>query len=301
MNPCKRAIILSSAVAIIMCIGKSIAYVLTGSVAVLSDAAESVVHLITTAISAFSFYYAERPPDEDHPYGHEKIVYFSAAVEGAVIFSTAIGICWLALQSLWQGSEMSDLGPGLTIIALLAAVNAVLGKHLLKTGKEHCHIVLQANGQHLLSDMWTSIAVVLGVTTAKITGLTWLDPIIGMAIAVHILWASLTLLGTSFNGLMEKCRPETQTRIENILNATIEKEWIRNYHLLKHRYVNNRIWIDVHLEFPQDISLKDAHTKASLVEMHLKEHFQKEKVWITTHLEPEGHASVHPKGHFEFT
>ena len=292
---------ITAVVAFLMCVGKCVAYWLTPTAAVFSDAAESAVHLLATGISAFSLWYAERPPDHNHPYGHAKIVYFSAALEGVVIFSAALSIAWMAMNAWSTGALPEQLSYGLIILLVLAAVNGYLGYYLCRTGKDNGHLVLCSHGQHLLADMWTSLGVVVGVVVARLTGFLWLDPLVAVLVAGHILWTSLQLLTTSFHGLMERSCPETQELLQEKLDDAVRQTRLVGFHQLKHRYVNNQLWVEVHLEFQPELSIKEAHDDTSQIEMELAKVFSGRKIWITTHLEPEGHAAAHPQGHFEFS
>lgn len=299
-NPQTLAMSLSVAAAFIMLIGKLAAYALTKSTAIFSDAAESVVHLFATAIAASSLWYSRQPADEDHPYGHGKIAYFSAAGEAIVIFFASLSILFFATEALVNARELNDLDTGIIILVFLGLVNLALGAFLVHVGKRYNSLVLLANGKHVLTDMWTSLGVVAGVGVVYLTGCKWLDPIIAILVGLNIMWTACRLLFKSYEGLMEKADKKDDTRLKQVLNQAVEKEWIVSYHQLRHRKVNDRLWVEFHAEFKGDISLKQAHEQTCLVEMSIKKAFPKDKLYITSHLEPEEHLECHPQGHPEF-
>jgi len=282
----------SLAVAVLMLAGKLTAYHITGSTAILSDALESVIHLFATGIAAFGLWYAAQPPDPAHPYGHGKIAYFSSAFEGVLILVAAVAIVALAVQALVAGPELEQLGVGLAITAALAAVNAALGGWLIHVGRKHNAIVLVANGQHVLTDMWTSLGVLVGVGLVWATGLVWLDPLVAIAVGLNILWTSGRLLARSYDGLMEKADAEATGRIAGVLDRAVGHKEISGWHQLRHRRVNDHVWVEVHLLFPSALSITEAHRHATAVEAEIRALFPKDRVSVTSHLEPESHE--HP-------
>lgn len=284
----------------VMLLGKWIAYLITDSTAIFSDAAESVIHIFAIGIASFSLWYSEQPEDEDHPYGHSKIVYFSAAGEGILIFLAAVSIIFVAIQALVTGSVPNDLDIGIIILAFLSLINLLLGTYLVWTGKKTNSLVLIANGKHILADMWTSLGVVIGVSVVYYTGFEWLDPVIAMMVGMNIIVTSAKLLKTSFSGLMDQVDPSSQQKIIGSLEESIQKGWIEGFHQLRHRYVNDRLWIEIHLTFPETMPILEVHEKTCKVEIAIEELFPKNQVWITTHMEPAGdQCCLHPDNHFE--
>jgi len=179
----KIAMTSSLVVAVFMLVGKCTAYSITGSAAILSDAAESVIHIIATSLAGFSLWYSMRPADANHPYGHGKIAYFSAGFEGALILVASFAVIGVGIDGLIRGVELRRLDVGLGITAALALVNLGLGFFLVRTGKKTNQLILIANGKHVLTDMWTSAGVVLGVGLVYLTGITWLDPLMAVIVA----------------------------------------------------------------------------------------------------------------------
>ena len=282
----------SLGIAVLMLVGKLAAYFITGSTAILSDALESVIHLFATGIAAVSLWYAAQPPDPNHPYGHGKIAYFSTAFEGMLIAVAALGIIAASVQALVAGPELEQLGVGLLITAALAAVNAVLGFALIRIGKKHNAVVLVANGHHVLTDMWTSLGVLVGVGLVWLTGVEWLDPVVALLVGANIIWTAFRLLIQSYQGLMEKVDVEETVGIVERLNAAKAEGQMSGWHQLRHRRVNDQVWVEVHLLFPPDLTLTAAHARATQIETEIDALFPKDAVLVTSHLEPDTHE--HP-------
>lgn len=284
----------SLGIAVLMLVGKLAAFFITGSTAILSDALESVVHLFATGFAAVSLWYAAQPPDPAHPYGHGKIAYFSSAFEGVLIAIAAVGIIVTAVEALITGPELQRLGLGLLITAVLAAVNAVLGLALIRVGKRHNALVLVANGHHVLTDMWTSLGVLVGVGLVWWTGVLWLDPVVALIVGANIIWTALRLMRQSYEGLMEKADAEETGQIVEKLDAAKGEGRISGWHQLRHRRVNDQVWVEVHLLFPPALSLTEAHARATAIETEVGALFPQDGVLVTSHLEPDTHEHPHP-------
>jgi cation diffusion facilitator family transporter len=192
-----------------------------------------------------------------------------------------------------------ELGWGLAITGVLALVNLALGLFLIHVGRTNNALVLVANGQHVLTDMWTSVGVLVGVGVVWVTGLVWLDPVVAMLAALNILKAASELLRDAYHGLMERADPEDTARIVQELQRAIDAGRIRSFHQLRHRRVNDQVWIELHLLFPGDASITQAHDAASRVEADLRALFPLDQVAVISHLEPADaeHEAVHPGGH----
>lgn len=290
----QRPVMMASLViAFLMLGGKTYAWVITGSAAILSDALESVVHLFATGFAAFSLWYSTQPADEQHPYGHGKVAYFSSGFEGALITIAALSIMFTAIQDIIRGPQIEQIGVGLLITGGLALVNLGLGWALVHTGKKHNSIVLRANGHHVLTDMWTSAGVIVGLFLVKWTGIVMLDPIVAIILALNIMWTAGKLMKDSWNGLMETADPEETRMIVDLLDEALEKDVIQGYHQLRHRRVHNRVWVEVHLLFPAGMSITHAHDESHRVEDALHKLFPKDRLILTAHLEPEHHDDAH--------
>ncbi len=291
----RRAMRASMVVAVLMLVGKLWAYFITGSTAILSDALESVVHLGATAMAGFSLWYAARPPDKQHPYGHGKIAYFSSGFEGAMILLAAVFILIEGARALIVGPELQQLGTGLLITAGLGLINLFLGLYLVRVGKSTNALVLVANGHHVLTDMWTSLGVLVGVGLVYITNLVWLDPVVAILLGLNIMWTAFGLIRTAYRGLMESVNPNETEKVLDALDLAKEEGSIDGYHQLRHRRVNDQVWIEAHFIMPDNLSLEEAHRRATLVESVLDDLFEDDIVQVTSHLEPATHD--HPEEH----
>ena len=290
---------LSLGVSVLMLVGKLAATALTGSTAILSDAAESVIHLFATGFAGFSLWYAATPPDPDHPYGHGKIAYFASAVEGTLIFIAAIVIAGMAVRDFIAGPELRQLDTGLLLLGGLTVVNLALGWYLVRTGRRTNSLVLVSNGQHVLTDMWTSLGVIVGVGLVWATGVTWLDPAVGLLVAANILWTASRLLRRSIYGLMDEADPDaTQALLDELTEAKADGT-IAEYHQVRHRRSGDQVWVEYHLMFPGDMSIRAAHARSHEVEDRVDALFPDDEVHVTAHLEPRRHDEAHPDGHRE--
>lgn len=295
----RRAMVLSLVVSFLMLLGKGIAAFLTGSTAILSDAAESVIHLFATGFAGFSLWYAATPPDPDHPYGHGKIAYFASAVEGALILMAALVIGWMAVRDFLVGPDLRQLDVGLYLLGTLTAINLALGWYLVRTGRRTNSLVLVSNGQHVMTDMWTSLGVIVGVGLVWVTGIRWLDPVVGLLVAANIFWTATNLLRRSVYGLMDEADPEaTQALLDKLTEAKADGT-IAEYHQVRHRRSGDQVWVEYHLMFPGNMSIREAHARSHDVEDRVDALFPDDDVHVTAHLEPRRHDEAHPDGHRE--
>jgi len=283
---------LSLLVGVLMLVMKLGAYLITGSAAILSDAAESVVHIVAVGFAFYSLRLSHKPADDDHHYGHEKIAFFSAGFEGSMIVIAAVYIIFEATRKWLGGLQLDNLGLGTAITAIAAAINAGLGTYLLRLGKHKKSLVLEANGKHVLTDCWTSVGVLVGLGLAITTGwLPW-DPIFAILVAVNILYSGIGLIRTSLGGLMDRAIPEIQTQLVEILDRETHSRNIV-YHDLRHRCLGDLHSVELHLLFPKDTSVQEAHRTATVIERIIEESLEP-GARVTTHLEAiEDHADVH--------
>jgi cation diffusion facilitator family transporter len=288
----KTAIGISMAVGFLMLAGKGYAYFITGSAAILSDAAESVVHVVAVSFAAFSLWLSLRPADESHPYGHEKISFFSAGTEGAMIVIAAIYIIYEAAHKWLHGLYLENLGEGTMFTAAAMVINAALGGYLVWQGKKHKSLILIANGKHVLTDSWTSLGVIVGLILVMLTGWLPFDPILAILVALNILWSGGKLIRQSIGGLMDEQDP----KMEEILKRALDEETVKRgveYHGLRSRNTGGSIWIDVHFLFPKAMTIEAAHWRATEIEGAIKARMPV-PVRFTTHLEPiEQHDETH--------
>lgn len=277
---------------------KVFAYAITDSAAILSDAAESVVHVMAVSFAAYSLALSHKPADRSHHYGHDKITFFSAGVEGAMIVLAAFSIMFVAVQKWVTGLELERLGWGVLLVALAALLNGALGGYLVWIGKRHKTLILVANGMHVLTDCWTSLGVLAGLGLVMLTGWLHFDPIVAFLVAANILWSGGKLVRQSVSGLMDEVEPEIEARLRGLLEEVTFEHGIR-YHGLRLRSSGRTLWVELHLLFPRGIPLEAAHETATRLEERLRGEFER-RVEVITHLETlEDHERVHAEPHHE--
>lgn len=288
-----RAMRLSLWIGFLMLVIKVGAYLLTGSTAILGDAAESVVHVGAVMFAAFSVWLAEKPADENHRYGHSKIAFFSAGTEGGLIVLAAVFIIWQSVRVWLSGAHPANVDKGVLLTISTIIINGVLGWYLISTGKGSNSLILVSNGKHVLTDSWTSLGAIVGLALVRFTGWPGWDPICGLIMAANIIVSGFGLLQQSISGLMDVASPELHRRLNEVLKRETERHGI-SFHALRHRDSGHAHWVDVHLLFTDDISLKQAHRVATEIERAVSDAMDR-RVIITTHLECEGdHDAMHP-------
>ena len=281
----------SLATGLLMFAGKAGAWWFSGSAAILSDAAESVMHVMAVAFAAFSLWLSLRPATERYPYGFERVSFFSAGFEGAMIVFAAVTIMAAAIANWIRGIEIQNIGAGTLVIAAAGAVNGGLGSYLIRTGRRANSLILVANGKHVLTDCWTSVGVVGGLVLVMVTGWKPLDPICALAVAVNILVSGGRLMRESVAGLMDYSDPKLTNQIRGKL-----EEFGLQFHDLRCRHTGRRILVQVHLLFPGHVPIGEAHRRATELEDRLADALAF-PVEATTHLEAvEDHAQVHASG-----
>ena len=248
----------SLAVGVLVFAGKLAAWWATGSAAVLSDALESVVNVAAAALLLYSLVVAARPADRDHPYGHGKVEYFSAGVEGTLIGVAALVILFEAVAALIAGPRIRNLDAGLVIVALLTGLNALLGAYLVRAGRSLNSVALVADGRHVLTDVWTSVGVVLGLGAVRITGWVVLDPLVAIAVAFNILHTGWRLLRTAVGGLMDEADEDLLERVAAALEKEREPSWI-DVHGLRTFGSGALRHTDLHLAVPRYFDAERLH------------------------------------------
>jgi cation diffusion facilitator family transporter len=293
----RSAMKLSLAFGVLMLAGKTAAFLLTGSPAIYSDAAESVVHIFAVGFAGFSLWLSQKPADENHLFGHERISFFSAGFEGALIGLAAVTIIATVVREWQAGLQMRQLSAGAAIVAAAAIINALLGWYLVRTGRRTRSMILEANGVHILTDSWTSFGVVGGLCLVLITGWKPFDPLAAIGVALNILWSGGRLIWRSVSGLMDWADPATGRQLRARMDAVCTEMGIQ-YHGVRFRSTGHRIVVVVHLLFPQKITLGEAHRRATEVERRLAEGLDF-PVEVITHLEAlEDHREIHGEGDY---
>jgi cation diffusion facilitator family transporter len=259
---------LSAAVAVGTIGLKTSAWWLTGSVGLLSDALESLVNLAGALFALLMVTVAAQPPDASHPYGHHKAEYFSGGFEGVLILVAALGIIWAALHRLFIPQPLAELGLGLALSVVSTVINAVLAWAMMRKGREQRSVALEADARHLLTDVWTSIGVVVGLTAVRVTGWVWLDPLIAIAVAANIAHEGVLLVGIAAEGLMDHALEDSVCRdIERTL-AGFEHPAIRFDHVTTRR-AGRRRFVDLHMHMPAQWTLGRAAALRGTVEQAL--------------------------------
>lgn len=290
------AIRISLIVGVLMLAGKWAAYAITGSAAILSDATESVIHIIAVAFAAFSMRLSQKPANQRFGYGYERISFFSAGFEGAMIVAAAVSIIYAAVQKWRHGLQIDDLGSGLLITFGASVANALLGWYLMATGRKTNSMILEANGKHVLTDSWTSFGVVGGLLLVLWTGWKPFDPLLAIAVAVNILWSGFVLIRASVGGLMDYADPRLAAELRRHMDELCREQNV-HYHALRFRDTGVRLIVEAHLLFPYGTRLGDAHQAATRLEEGLPQRLGRD-VELITHLEAlEDHGQVHAKGH----
>lgn len=258
----------SVAVAVITITLKTLAWYLTDSVGLLSDAMESFVNLASAIFALMMVTIAQRPADEDHPYGHHKAEYFSSGFEGILIVGVSIGIVWAAVSRLLAPQPLQDLGWGLALSVLSSALNGLLAWVMFSAAKVHRSIALEADARHLVTDVWTSVGVVLGLAGMALTGWLWLDAVAAIGVALNILWEGGHLMWRSSQGLMDEAvEPEVLREIQKTL-ADFDHHTIRFDHVSTRRSGQRR-FVDLHMHMPASWSLGRAAAVRTSVEQAL--------------------------------
>ena len=262
---------------------KAVAYRLTGSVGLLSDAIESLVNLVGGIMALAMLTVAARPADEDHPYGHSKAEYFSSGVEGSLILLAAVSIGYAAVGRLIAPKPLEQIGLGLAVSVLASLVNLVVALLLLRVGRKRNSITLEANAQHLLTDVWTSVGVVAGVGAVALTGWQRLDPIVALVVAANIIWTGVGIVRRSTAGLMDSAlSAEDQAAVQRVLQT--HQEGGVQFHKLQTRQAGARKFVSVHVLVPGGWTVHRGHQLAGHIASDIRQALPEASV--ITHLEP---------------
>ena len=274
---------LSIAAALTTIVMKSVAYLLTGSVSLLSDAIESVVNLMGALMALSMLIIAARPPDKDHTFGHSKAEYFSSIVEGILILGAAVVISFTAIDRIIHPQVLEQMSFGLIVSTGASIVNFIVARILMKAGKKYNSITLEADSQHLMTDVWTSVGVIGGLVVVAATGWSLLDSIMALLVALNIIWTGINLVRRSVDGLMDVALPRPEQIIVETVMAKYRSKNVE-FHALRTRQAASRRFLSVHMLVPGNWSVHDAH--------HIAEDFEGDirtelgDAVISTHLEP---------------
>lgn len=285
---------LSIAAAVTTILLKGVAWWLTGSVGLLSDALESFVNLAGALMALAMLSLAASPADDKHAYGHGKAEYFSSAFEGFLILLAAVSIAYTAIDRFLHPQEIEAVGVGLLVSVVASLINLFAARELLKAGRAHNSITLEADAKHLMTDVWTSVGVIIGVGLVWLSGWLWLDPLIALVVAANIVWTGWHLMSRSASGLMDESIPEDQiAAIETVL-AKYREQGL-DFHALRTRQAGRQAFISLHVLVPGEWTVQRGHDVVEDIETDIRVVVPFSH--LTTHLEPiEDPASHNDKG-----
>jgi cation diffusion facilitator family transporter len=249
---------------------KGAAYFLTGSVGLLSDALESLVNLVAAMGALVALTVVEREPSEEHAFGYEKAEYFASGLEGALILVAAVSIIAAAVPRLLSPGQIEEVGLGLAVSAFASLINLGVGWRLLQAGREYRSITLEADARHLLTDVWTSAGVIVGVAAVAITGWGWLDPVVALLVAANIVWTGVSLLRRSALSLLDRALPvEERATIQTVLAGYAHEQGIQ-WHALRTQQAGRRRFVSVHILVPGQWTVHRGHQLLERIEADLR-------------------------------
>lgn len=283
------AVGISVGVGIVLLAIKFVAYYLTGSTAIFSDAVESIVNVLASLVALWALAVAHTPPDHNHPYGHGKVEFVSAGFEGGMILLAAVFVFVSTVDTVFfHELQPQRIGLGLLLIIVAMAINGAVGLLLVRVGKRQGSLTLEADGYHLLSDAFTSVAVLVGLGIVKLTGFVWADPIVAVGIAVYIAVVGLKLVRKSFGGLMDAQDVADEKALLDLLQSHVgdagKEPRICSFHKLRHRHSGRYHWVDFHVMVPATLNVADGHRIASQIEYEMETLLGEGNA--TAHIEP---------------
>lgn len=288
----KKALQISLLVSLISLCIKASGFYLTESTTALSDALESVIHILAVSFVYYGFLLSVKPADEKHLYGHERVEFLSVGIEGAVIIIAGITIIYQSVDHYLFGHSIANLDSGIILMSVAGGINFILGRYLVKVGREENNMMVVSNGKHTLTDVWTSIGVVATLAIIRFTEWFILDAIVGFLLALYIMYEGFKLLKYSVDGLMDSKNPEVHQAILSVLEDDLPGS-MNNYHHLRHRTAGSTTWIELHALFESNVDLEKAHDDATKLERSLINALSGDVI-VTIHLEPEGaHEQAH--------
>ena len=279
---------LSIAAALITLTLKAVAAAMTGSVGLLSDAAESVVNLVAAVVALLALRIAARPPDEGHNFGHGKAEYFSASVEAVMIFVAAVAIIAAAVERLLYPRPLENVGAGLVVSAAAGVVNGAVAMVLIRAGRRYRSLALTADGRHLLTDVWTSVGVIVGVVLVAVTGYVRLDPIVALLVGLNIVVTGVALLARSVAGLMDHAIPApARAELDRVLEEFAQQRGV-SIHAVRTREVGRDHVVSLHAVVPAGWSVEQGHALTLELEAAVAGRLQ--DTYLQIHVEPQGHV-----------
>jgi len=286
----RRAALAALITAVVLTAVKFVAYFLTGSAAVFSDALESIVNVVAASFALYSLYWTHIPADPDHPYGHGKIEFLSAGLEGGMILLAALLAAAKAFDNFVRTGQLriAHLRLGIVLLCVALISNAVVGLILVRTGRRTRSATLEADGQHLMSDAVTSAAALAGLVAVRLTGLAWADSAAALLVALYISWIGARLVHEAIGGLMDRQDNSDQRLLRGILDSHVgprgKSPRICSYHKLRHRHSGRYHWVDFHIMVPGGWNVRHSHEVASAIEYEIELALKEGNA--TAHIEP---------------
>jgi cation diffusion facilitator family transporter len=275
---------------------KVLAWWLTDSVGLLSDAIEGTINIVGATVALAMISVAARPPDEDHVFGYTKAEYFSSGLEGTLILIAALAIGYAAVDRLITPRPLEHVGPGLVVSAGAALINYVVARRLYQAGHHYRSIALEADARHLMTDVWTSVGVIVGVAAVWLTGWERLDPLIALAVAANIVWSGYKLMQRSVHGLLDRALPPERMRA---LDGALERYRARGieFHALRTRQAGARSFVTLHVLVPAEWTVAQGHNLAHEVELDIRAALP--DAAVLTHVEPLGYPESYQDADFD--
>lgn len=280
-----RIITISLVISLILTIAKFTAYFTTSSVAILSDALESIINVIAGVFASYSIYLASKPKDLNHPYGHGKVEFFSIGFEGGMILIAGCLILYKAVHSFIEPHELQKLNGGIIIIVATGVVNFILGLFLVNSGKKLSSITISGNGQHILTDAWSSLGLIIALLLIRFTGWHWLDPLASLILGILIVIKGYKLMRHSISGLMDETDMQIIDRVVQVLSKNRRPAWIDVHNMRVQQYGQN-YHIDCHITMPYYYSLRQVHYEVKQIEEILNEQVTSGRVECFIHTDP---------------
>lgn len=265
----QRVVAIASSV---LLIAKFTAWYITHSVSVLTDALESIVNVVAGFIGLYSLYVSAKPRDLDHPYGHGKAEFISAAIEGTLVFSAGVLISYNAVKQFLHPESLQKLDIGIYLVASTAVINWLLGWLALRQGKKTGSLALMASGRHLQTDTWSTVAIIAGLVLITFTGLQWIDSVVALGFAFYILYTGYRIIRTSLAGIMDQADMELLTEMVDVLNTNRRENWVDLHNLRVIKY-GNVLHLDCHLTVPWYFNVNQAHAEIDHLAQQVRQHF----------------------------
>lgn len=260
------------AIAITLFVLKVIAWYITRSVAILTDALESTVNVIAGFIGLYSLHVAAKPKDEDHPYGHGKAEFVSAAVEGTLIFLAGLIVIYTSAENFIHPKKLEKLDYGIILVGITGVINFVVGYFAIKQGKKNNSLALLASGKHLQTDTWSTIGIIIGLSLIIFTGLTWLDSLVAIIFAFIILYTGYKIIRSSLAGIMDEIDEELLSGLVRLLNSNRHVNWIDLHNLRVIKY-GGQLHVDCHMTVPWYLNVHQAHIEIDALTTLIKKEF----------------------------